>query len=183
MMLLIIVAATITILILLGRVAALTMIGPRYRDLRSRYGTRRTGYPPARSSYQRLAQLLPHVGLGQAELPGDLRWLDANLEGGANRVQLARRQMNGDRLDPRIVRGLNRLAGLPAPASLLFGEYGRLQSVELLIVKLLDGGGRSFGRTCLRNEAGAARSAFAGTDGGGFGAGSKRRENRSQDAS
>jgi hypothetical protein len=47
MMLLIIVAATITILILLGRVAALTMIGPRYRDLRSRYGARRTGYPPA----------------------------------------------------------------------------------------------------------------------------------------
>ena len=24
----------------------------------------------------------PHVGLGQAELPGDLRWLDASLEGG-----------------------------------------------------------------------------------------------------
>jgi hypothetical protein len=43
-------------------------------------------------------QRLPHISLGQAELPGDLRWLDANLEGGANGVHLARRQMNGGRL-------------------------------------------------------------------------------------
>jgi hypothetical protein len=52
-------------------------------------------------------QCLPHVGLGQAELPGDLRWLDANLEGSTNGIQLARRQMNGGRLGSRIVRGLN----------------------------------------------------------------------------
>jgi hypothetical protein len=49
----------------------------------------------------------PHVGLGQAELPGDLRWFDANLECGANRVQLARRQMDGRHLGPRLDRGLN----------------------------------------------------------------------------
>jgi hypothetical protein len=30
-----------------------------------------------------------HIGLGQAELPGDLRWLDANLEGGANSIEHA----------------------------------------------------------------------------------------------
>jgi hypothetical protein len=51
-------------------------------------------------------QRLPHIGLGQAELPSDLRWLDANLEGGANSVQLARRQMNGG-FDPPPVRRLN----------------------------------------------------------------------------
>jgi Recombinase/Resolvase, N terminal domain/Recombinase zinc beta ribbon domain len=48
------------------------------------------------------------IALGQAELPGDLRWLDANLEGRANSVQLARRQMNDDgRLDPPHVRGFS----------------------------------------------------------------------------
>jgi hypothetical protein len=48
---------------------------------------------------------VPHVGLGQAELPGDLRWLDADFERGANRVHLARRQMNDGRFDRRLVRG------------------------------------------------------------------------------
>jgi hypothetical protein len=52
-------------------------------------------------------QRLPHVGLGQAELPGDLRWFDASLEGSANSVHLARRQMNDDRFDQRFVRGLS----------------------------------------------------------------------------
>jgi hypothetical protein len=47
---------------------------------------------------------LPHVGLGQAELPGDLRRFDASLEGGANGVHLARRQMNDGRLGPQLVR-------------------------------------------------------------------------------
>jgi hypothetical protein len=51
-------------------------------------------------------QRLPYIGPGQAELPGDLRWLDANFEG-PNGVQLAGRQMNGNRLDPRLVRRLN----------------------------------------------------------------------------
>jgi hypothetical protein len=40
-------------------------------------------------------------------LPGDLRWLDASFEGGANSVQLGRRQMNDGRLDPPLVRRLN----------------------------------------------------------------------------
>jgi hypothetical protein len=43
-------------------------------------------------------QRLPHISLGQAELPGDLRGFDASLEGRANRVQLTWRQMNGGRL-------------------------------------------------------------------------------------
>jgi hypothetical protein len=47
----------------------------------------------------------PHVGLGQTELPGDLRGLDASLEGRANGVQLSRRQLNGGRVDLRLVRG------------------------------------------------------------------------------
>jgi hypothetical protein len=38
---------------------------------------------------------------------GDLRWFDASLEGGADSVYLSRRQMNGDRLDPPLVRRLN----------------------------------------------------------------------------
>jgi hypothetical protein len=42
--------------------------------------------------------------VGQAELAGDLRSFDASLEGGANGVQLARRQINDGRFDPR---GLN----------------------------------------------------------------------------
>ncbi len=50
--------------------------------------------------------------------------------------------MNGGRLDPPF-RGLNRHGRLPA-SSLLFGEYGREQSVEFLIVKLLDGGRQVF---------------------------------------
>jgi hypothetical protein len=40
-------------------------------------------------------QRLPPLGLGQTELSGDLRWLDASLEGSADSIQLFRRQMNG----------------------------------------------------------------------------------------
>jgi hypothetical protein len=47
-----------------------------------------------------------HIGPGQAELPG-LRWLDASLEGRANSVQFTRRQMHGNCLDLRLVRGAN----------------------------------------------------------------------------
>jgi hypothetical protein len=39
------------------------------------------------------------LGPGQAELPSDLRWLDANLEGDANSVHLSRRQ--NERRPPR----------------------------------------------------------------------------------
>jgi hypothetical protein len=53
-----------------------------------------------------LSKRLPHIGLGQPELPGDLRLLDANLEGGANSVQLSRRQMNANRFT-RLPRGPN----------------------------------------------------------------------------
>jgi hypothetical protein len=53
-------------------------------------------------------QRLSHIRLGQAELPGDLRWFDSSLEGGPNRVQLSRRQMNGDHLGPRLDGGLER---------------------------------------------------------------------------
>jgi hypothetical protein len=44
---------------------------------------------------------------GQAELSCDLRRLDASLEGGAHGVQLSRRQMNGNRLDPLLVPRFN----------------------------------------------------------------------------
>jgi hypothetical protein len=82
-----------------------------------------------------------HIRLGQAELPGDLRRLDASLEGGANSVHLSGRQMNSGRLDLRLIRGL-KPHGRLSVASLLFGEYGRLQSVKLLIIKLLDRAGQ-----------------------------------------
>jgi hypothetical protein len=34
-------------------------------------------------------QRVPHIQLRQAELPGDLRWLDVSLEGGANSIWLS----------------------------------------------------------------------------------------------
>jgi hypothetical protein len=75
-------------------------------------------------------QRLPHIGLGQAELPGDLQRLDASLEGGANGVQLARRQMNGGRLGPRIVRRVNCTASFPAASPLLGPQVLRLASLR-----------------------------------------------------
>jgi hypothetical protein len=76
-----------------------------------------------------------HIGLGQAELPGDLRELDADLERGANSVQLSWRQMVDGPFD--LAQGLNRLGG-PTAVSHPFGEHCRLQSVELPIVELLE---------------------------------------------
>jgi hypothetical protein len=87
-------------------------------------------------------QRFPHIGLGQAELPGDLRRLDASPEGGAHGVHLSGRQLNGNRFDPRLVGVSTDTEGfLPRR---LFGEYDCLQSIEFLIVKLLDGGRQVF---------------------------------------
>ena len=58
-------------------------------------------YPALTSMRRWLAPRI--IGPGRAELPGDLRWLEASLEGSAHRVQLSRRQMNGSRLDPPLV--------------------------------------------------------------------------------
>jgi hypothetical protein len=77
-----------------------------------KYSTSVGENPPLRS--HGLGARLAHVGLGQAELPGDLRWLDANLEGRANGAELSRRQMNDGRLDPRIA-GVMRRECRPAP--------------------------------------------------------------------
>ena len=59
-------------------------------------------------------QYRPHVGLGQAELPGDLRWFNASLEGGPHGVELSRRQMHGGRLDLQLVGRVNRDSRVPA---------------------------------------------------------------------
>jgi hypothetical protein len=53
--------------------------------------------------------------------------------------------MNGGRLHLLLERGPNRQGGLLS-ASLLFGEYCQLQSVEFLIVQLLDRGSQVFRR-------------------------------------
>jgi hypothetical protein len=102
---------------------------------RASHGPTLTGMhrSPARSAHR----------TGTAELLGDLRRFDASLEGRANSVQLARRQMNDGRLGPRLVRGPELTRRLPT-ASLLLGNRGRQQSVELLIVKMLDGGRQVF---------------------------------------
>jgi hypothetical protein len=44
-------------------------------------------------------QLVPGtaIGLGQAELPGDRRWFDANLEGGAPAAAVSGRKRSGRR--------------------------------------------------------------------------------------
>jgi hypothetical protein len=75
--------------------------------------------------------------LGNSELSRNPRWRDTSLEGCANGIHFSLRQRNGDRFNAPLTWAFIRHRELPA-ASLLLGDNCRNQSLELLIIKLLD---------------------------------------------
>jgi hypothetical protein len=75
-------------------------------------------------------------------LPRYQRWFHACLKCGANGVQLSRRQRYANQFQPLLPHGRALRNDRLSATSLLLGEHGSNQSVEFLIVEMLDRAGK-----------------------------------------
>ena len=89
-----------------------------------------------------LRQRTPHISIGQPKLPRYLRGLDPSLERGSDSVQLPCRQRDFDQLYPLLPHGRALRNDRLSTTSLLLGERSGDQSVEFLIVEMLDRAGK-----------------------------------------